>query len=399
MTGWMPLVGIACLTLVGCRESDPAANSDEVVTSPQPAVAVVGNGDAEPGDVTSLGCLPLDGAGWSRSADLVGELEDPVALAARGDAVVVHGRGATYRSSDGLEWEPVADFPSGPDWGWRIGIAGGELGFVAVSSAVRSVASVSPAVAFSPDGSQWDVLDPEVLPTDSVGHLDDVFAGPNGFLIVGTSDGPDQSLLVWHSADGRSWQDADLSGARGGSGVFAVDGQRWVALTTEYPPGGEPTVGVWTSADGLSWAATETVGTPPLDLVDAREGTTPLMVRDDVFVLPRGGGVGGSGRIFPTVWVSTDQGATWTKHSVGGDYRFDGYVLHDAVVVDVGLVLVGRQDDRTGTAGYFLHHSIDGMDWQHCWTNPREFVAVERLGDSVIAYDSTVGDIFVWAEP
>ena len=235
------------------------------------------------------------------------------------------------------------------------------------------------------------------MPSDSVGHLDDVVAGPNGFLIVGTSDGRDPSSLVWHSADGRTWQDTDLSGARGGSGVFAADGAGWAALTTEYPQGGEWRVRVWTSTDGLHWTETQVEGTPQLHLFDAQEGTTLLMIRDDSYVLARDGG--GGGRIFPTVWVSTDRGATWTKHSVGGDYDFVGYVLHDAVVADLGLVLAGRQDGRADTTGSFLHHSTDGMAWQHCWTNPHEFVAVERLGDSIVAYDSTTGDTYVWTAP
>ena len=96
------------------------------------------------------------------------------------------------------------------------------------------------------------------------------------------------------------------------------------------------------------------------------------------------------------MWTSTDDGMTWSEHTVWEDPDEAGFRIHDTAVTESGLLLAGYQD-RPGQPGVeLMHHSADGISWDHCWTAPVEFLAIEPLDDTLVAVTGT-GNTSVWA--
>lgn len=367
-----------------------------------------------------LSCLPLDPAGWSRSEPLPA-LGAPVQLppealtAASGTAVAIgmdiNGNFKAYWSHDGVEWAPAEGFPEAKVVGTSPpAVAGGANGFVAVvvpdiypGVAPANHPDTPPIVAFSQDGITWDVLDPETLPTNGVLWLSDVYAGPAGFLITGaiTTDLPgttatdDTGSFVWASPDGRSWSVTDYPAESWPyPGVVATD-TGW-ATHTETGTLIQPTE-IWLSTNGVNWYETENEGP---DTIAAEFRAAPTAVHGDTWVSASSLQI----RRAPTVWTSTDDGATWDEYAIGGDPAAEEYASWDIASTPLGLLMTGRHDfgrDHTN----LLHYSTDGRDWQLC-TTPRlgpdtatGFTEITMLGDTLILLDSETGIFYTWNDP
>ncbi len=131
----------------------------------------------------------------------------------------------------------------------------------------------------------------------------------------------------------------------------------------------------------------------------ASVGTAPLTIQNDVWMLALlGDGDVASGAGGPLVWVSTDAGVTWTEHRVGSEVASRGFAIYDTAATEFGMILAGSQDTPSDGDGSFLHHSVDGVVWQHCWTDPRAITEIEPFGDALVAFDSDSGDVYVWKD-
>jgi len=410
MWRWVNMVCAAGLVLAGCSGSDEAVEEGDTVASTEVVeTAPAADDESEAGDGASPLACSLDEKGWSQSEGLEPAL-DLVSVAANDEAVVVVGAVivgeaqpggiVSLRSADGLEWEQGVGFPEVTYFGPPPEVAGGPAGFVAVATR-NGAAPNTPVVAFSPDGTSWEEIEPETLPENEVAWLSDVFAGPDGFLIVGNH--LPNELLAWYSADGRTWSETDLPRAEIGEIAVAPSGSGWMALTSAsgVGPGEEPSpVRVWTSTDGSQWSETDTLGVPPPEALMAYGQTVPLTFFGGTWMLALVGEFGvTSGNSRPVVWVSTDDGVTWNEHSVGGDVTSTAYAISDIATTDFGVIVAGSQDRPSGVGESFLHHSSDGVVWQHCWTNPREISEIEPFGDALVAYDAGSGDVYLWNEP
>ena len=119
--------------------------------------------------------------------------------------------GVLWRSSDGLSWVNVPE----PEMNSLTGVAGGPRGFVAISDLHiegSDLDGLPPAAFVSSDGLSWeratDIIDKGAA---NPFVAEAVAAGSSGFVAGGT-DGT--QVLIWTSADGRSWS------ALGGSDLF-----------------------------------------------------------------------------------------------------------------------------------------------------------------------------------
>lgn len=393
----IPVVAALTLAACGSEHEDTAADASVPLAA------------------SPLGCLPFDLAEWER-ADYRLRTVSPVALAANDDVILaapkLGGRLDFHYSDDGLEWAAAStpDVSLGPS---EHAVAGGPQGFVAVATTgVRG----APVVVFSDDGATWERVDPAALPAAEVAWLTDVFAGPDGFLIVGTGTDGDLGLFAWFSDDGRTWTETDLAIPDEAVAVTATE-SGWLALTVEYPDQapieeGEirtlndnlrwirdtAQVRLWTSSDGHRWAEAPTSTPPPGLALLSYMWTVPLMTHDDTWLLALPGAADDSpGARSPTVWVSTDTGRNWSERTVWDEPGQPGFQLYDTAVTDFGVVLTGYQD-KPGQPGLeFVHHSADGISWEHCWLDPPELAAIEPFGDAIVAV-SGIGDIYVWRE-
>lgn len=396
MRYWLAVVGAGCLALPSCTGSNDEAGSDDTPTATHTTEMTT----AEP-DIARrrphLACLPLDEDGWSRSEQIVGAVGLPVSMAANDDAVVIIGPTsaagdvAAFRSLEGEEWERADGFPDMADWGPGRYLAAGPERFVAVATRNGPVPN-TPVVAVSADGATWEQVDPASLPRDRVSRLSGVFAGAGGFVVVGT-DQPHTRLFMWHSSDGRTWSETDMPPLRTGSASVAATESGWAAVTAA----GNGQVEVWNSTDGKRWVETATTNTPPSHAVRAYIGTAPLVAHDGALLLVVSGAADDDAwsRV-PTVWVSTDDGATWTERSVRDQGDANGFQVDAAASTGFGVVLAGQQDRVSEQAESFLHHSHDGVSWEWCWTTPLAFAAVAMFGDRVVAYDAEFGDVYTW---
>jgi hypothetical protein len=350
----------------------------------------------------ALSCLPMDADGWARSDDLAGVAND-VLLASDGEVLVALGAGSdglgVHHSTDGITWTPGDGIPPMTLGGPVVDLAGGPEGFVAVGATGAS-SPTSPVVAFSPDGARWERIEPESLPRSWISWFSGVFAGPDGFVIAGTdTSAPGSSTFVWYSDDGRTWVETDLDL---GDGPVAVTSTTtgWMLLRADDADGEtDASSEVWTSEDGTAWTEVDTVRAPPARALFRSFWATPLVADDDSVVLVLAGAVDDDpGPRSPTVWVSNDGGRTWTERTVWADPGRAGFQIHDTAVTGSGLLLAGYQD-RPGSVGVeFVHHSSDGVSWEHCWTDPVEVRAIESFGDAVVAVTGT-GTVLVWNEP
>lgn len=376
------VIALGCLVTAGCTSAEDQAQTVEA--------PVVLEGAAP------FTCGPLDEGTWARTESPAGAA-DVVSLAANEDAVVLASVGpdglVVHSTTNGLEWR---EGPVRPDVeGLQLGVAGGPRGFVVVADPDDGAAPNPPVVLFSADGATWEELDHVDLPRQEVSWSTDVLAGSDGFVVVGrAADG----ALVWFSPDGRTWIETDSPWTEtdppSHPTALTASDTGWLALSGLWS-GNQ----AWTSPDGLLWTETETEDPPPDHAISSYLGTAPLVSIGDTLVLAVPGAADDSRWPHtPTVWVSTDDGVSWSEHLVWSGSDANGFAVADLEVTDLGLTLAGTQDTVGEESEGFLHLSPDGTTWQHCWTSPLTVEEIVRFGEGVVLFDSEFGDIHVWSE-
>lgn len=163
-------------------------------------------------------------------------------------------RSLLWTSTDGgLTWERIPD--DGVPSRLHAVVAGGP-GFVAVGNANPSNAGlpdVDPphaAVWISSDGRAW-----ERLPDEAAFRLArmSAIAERDGLLVAAGAarEGEDDVPAIWRSSDGRRWSRIELSSSSGAIEDIAAGADGFVAVGSSGRTGLLATA--WRSADGLSW--------------------------------------------------------------------------------------------------------------------------------------------------
>jgi len=234
----------------------------------------------------------------------------PDAATAGGPGLVGVGDDKGWYSVDGSDWSSAvvpplpAEIQARPEserYVGMTGVTGAGNGLVAWGIAEVPLADkpdehlVVPLLWASRDGRMWiDVVDPEM---DSVTA---VAGGPGGFVASGQA-GPEAA--VWFSADGETWErvsdgaftspvDLHLESAAATSAGYVVVGGDGLCLSTSCP---DQDVVIWTSADGRSWSRV-----PSADLFTGAKAYGALAWGSGFVV---GGAYDGK----PAIWISASQ--------------------------------------------------------------------------------------------
>ena len=215
----------------------------------------------------------------------------------------------------------------------------------------------------------------------------------DGFIAVGTwygvaampHSGPvPQEGRVWHSADGRSWEDVTPEGTFADAGlshVYVADDGALIVLGTLHEASEDATPMAWESADGTAWSETS-IGIAGHWTVErlahgARGYLALISVAPDIF-----------GEFERGLWLSVD-GRSWEGVRAG-----DLIGNED----DEQFVDIGAGDDgfaATGTRGAdsepFVIASSDGREWIEATAPPAESGPIAERGGDWVA----VGTSFV----
>lgn len=204
----------------------------------------------------------------------------------------------------------------------------------------------------------------------------------DGFIAVGTwygvadmpHSGPvPQEGRVWHSADGRSWEDVTPEGTFADAGlshVYVADDETLIVLGTLHEASEDAKPMAWESADGRDWSPTS-IGLPDHWRVErlvhgARGYLALISVAPDIFSQAEQG-----------LWLSAD-GRSWelVRAAATGEQLFD----------------IGAGDDgfaATGTRGEafeaFTIASSDGRTWIEATTAFGERAPITGQGGDWVA--------------
>jgi hypothetical protein len=215
-----------------------------------------------------------------------------------------------WTSPDGRTWEPAkVTRPAGT----MAAVAAVPGRLVAVGTVEDGTSG--PAAWTSVDGRTWQAL-PASAFAGSAGHepgaLEDVAAGPGGFVVVGSENGPGGNrATAWHSVDGLTWTrtESDLGGDSAGAVVQFGPGY----VAAGWAPGvdGDDRALFWTSSDGRTWAAAPDAK----DLHDV--GSTPILAAAAQHLVAFGSRSHQWVSTEPIVWTSQD-GVTWIREAAAG---------------------------------------------------------------------------------
>ncbi len=224
-----------------------------------------------------------------------------------------------WASTDGRSWTPTEALPVDP-----LSIPANSATLVAAGPNGLVVATTGPdaRLATSPDGSNWVLSPPNVLPAGFA--LDDLEGSATGYIAIGSSTrgaGPSRAAALW-SADGRHWPKTPtlLPTSAPGSGSAAFSN----ALTLTVGDQGMIAAGIggtlagalwWRSADGQHWQALP--GFPPIGVTKCGGASCGLQPNGTLFgdghrLVALRTGADGVG------WVSND-GERWAALSFSGD--------------------------------------------------------------------------------
>ncbi|HYC06686.1 MAG TPA: hypothetical protein VEG29_02080, partial [Candidatus Binatia bacterium] len=296
------------------------------------------------GGYVGVGTIDRDGscaeAGFFQSADGLhwditfrdpsGEDRTPTMcprfVATVGDELVALGQERIWHSEDGIAWTEFDSTSLRSLWGTSRGeqlvaMAAGPGGIVLIGQPTNTFESIA---AFSPNGRDWTTI---ALPALRTAIAWDATASRDGFVIVGRDGQPDESYenvragvgspTAWHSADGRTWSETEVSGAavKGGvltrvlpmaAGLFAIGNDAGVSGSYEDIDA----IGAWTSADGRSWVKIGTLESlAPQAAMLASDGTDLVALRNGA-----------------AMWITTD-GRDWRPVSTTGKLQVPGYLL------------------------------------------------------------------------
>lgn len=396
------LVGVLALTLVGaCADVDDERAGDAAVWVSRDGVdwarvdapSLGGPGEQQltavgvvDGVLMAIGFTSVDGdrdgAVWTSGDGLDWRLHRDADLGGPGDqlptafAQTTHGLmavgfeefteydhdAAVWISSDGLDWERAPVSPSFGGRGIQLATAVAELdGLIVVAGGDDGNA----AIWVSPDAVSWErVTGPFGLggPGDQI--IESITHGGPGLVAVGWDD---FDAGVWTSSDGRVWSQVSNPFVFGGEGWQVIHGITFgphglVAVGEIGQERGIPFLGgeiernwdaaVWLSPDGAVWspvldAALEGVGAQSMiGISSSGEGLVAAGIDTAGGRFTAGVWVpdGEQGEPDAAVWLSDDDGLSWTKvrhPSFGGEAWQD---MLDVVVFGDLLVGVGGDD-------------------------------------------------------
>ncbi len=244
------------------------------------------------------------------------------------------------------------------------------------TSAPTSAPTPSPTPMPAAGEPTWERVPDQ--PTFAAASMEDVAAGPAGFIAVGchsliaaTSTGC--LSAAWHSADGRRWERVALPSAGmidGGMNVVG-DAAGYVAWGGLVDPEGR--AGVWASTDGTTWRAA-----PAIRAFNGAAIELVVRYRGAWFA---SGGAGSRGAV---LFTSPD-GATWQeipfRDETGAAYAPGDPIwsLEPLVATDDKLLGFGPSgDDGVTTSATF--RSTDGLRWRA--TN--EMLAGGNVADVIV---------------
>lgn len=260
-----------------------------------------------------------DGQEWS-SETLVGA-EDATAsgLARREGLIAVVGRSGggneadagIWLSDDGKTWAPAqADALGGDGRQSAFDAAMSEDSIVVIGSE-QDGETAAPLAWTSADGETWERAE---VPVEEGDAFAAVAAGPESFVIVGRGN---DDGVAWTSEDGVEWTraSADTLGGPGTQAVHDVGaGPAGFVAVGEHSPEGTPAPASWTSADGREWSAPSSALPEPDDNKFSTRALLPVTVER----VGEGWMAAGGSDFRPVVWRSAD-GITWSALPSFGD--------------------------------------------------------------------------------
>jgi hypothetical protein len=215
-----------------------------------------------------------------------------------------------WTSPDGRTWEPATvTQPAGT----IAAVAAGPSRLVAVGTVF--VETSGPAAWTSVDGRTWEALPPSAF-AGSAGHkpgaLEDVAAGPGGFVAVGSEVGAGGfRATAWHSPDGLVWTRTQSDMGGDSAGAVVQFGSGYVAAGWSPGENGDDRALFWTSPDGRTWEAAPDAK----DLHDV--GSSPVLAAAGQHLVAFGGRSHAWVATEPLVWTSQD-GVTWESQASAG---------------------------------------------------------------------------------
>lgn len=270
--------------------------------------------------------------------------------------------GAAWRSDDGVEWErdgSTADALGGPgDQALSdvVAVGGGGAGLVAVGRDQGSAAVWERL----PGGRGWERAagGEEVFggPGEQVANA--VVVAPDGSLVAVGADGGGEGGdgAVWRSGDGRTWMRVTGVDALGGPGAQALTGVTVVGPLLVAVGSSDAAAVAWTSADGTTW-----------DRAELGPGDVQAVTATGAGAVAVGSATRDDGTLDAMAWRSTD-GRIWTPAPIddGSLAAADQQILDVTTAVDatdaevvagVGWTDLGPGDDGASWA------SGDGAAW------------------------------------
>ncbi|SDS86911.1 beta propeller repeat protein [Microlunatus soli] len=240
-------------------------------------------------------------------------------------------------------------------------------------------------------------------PDESVGQ---VTHGRKGFVALGV--GGDGEFIIWHSADGRSWQRApvDKSILRGADSIGDL-----VATRTGYMMVGDTrgrhgsTLGsllTWTSPDGITWTR-HVIASRVLSGVVGVPSATGLTIGDDEMIIT--GDVENTAdteqpnRIL--ILRSTDNGSHWTKINTPADLA-GGYRAYsqDLIFADGRYLLLalgdGADSDGSSWDSVLLSGGPDGTRWRRVASPTATGSSADDYGQVLLPMPTTDGTGHGW---
>ena len=267
------------------------------------------------------------------------------------------------------------------------GVSGSPAGSTATPTSSRGPSSSASTPSALPSASADPIHPPTPVPVAgglmlervpdqpalAAADMTDVAAGPTGYVAVGcraltATTSTNCRSAAWHSADGRSWEQATLptAGMIDG-GMFVAGGDSgyvaWGGLME--PPG----AGIWASTDGTSWEA------------------APVISEVAISSVVRHGGAwfasGGAGMRGAVLFTSPD-GVTWEEI----EFASGTPIWSLDLLVSTGDELLGfgpSGDGELMTSATF--RSTDGLRWRA--TN--ELPQGANIGEAVVVDGRVVG--------
>lgn len=268
-----------------------------------------------------------------------------------------NGDAAAWTSADGATWRPAtaADGVFARSAAQRLNsVTPGPSGWLAVGRAGRG----HPLVASSADGAKWTALDSDKAFSGADTGANAAASGPAGYAVVGSSGG---DAMAWTSKDLKSWTKG------GGAGLAAPKKTTQVMNDVVAGPFGFVAVGsvdgdngsqpvAWISPDGVKWTKVQ------MDTPESADSAvlTRVAVNGNRIVA---GGMALSGTTSaPMTMTSVDGGKSWQSAQPPGAASATAQVT-DITPLGKGFALLASEG-TPGDAHVHLWTTDDGTSWK-----------------------------------